>query len=308
MPCPFIRSFVIWRRSSLVLSLLYLLCACENPSIHDTPLAAITAAPKILGPGIISTTAFHESINAISKRQDTVYFSRADKGFGQSTLLLSSFANGNWETPDTLPFSGNHYDAGLNFSPDQTTAFFTSKRPPKEESLSRAWNIWRVQIKNQSWGTPEVLEYPINSDSSECCLSMNGQGDTYFASNRSGSWDIYYAQYSDESFTQVSKISDSLNTSAGEWPSYIDDAGAMLIFSSIRDTGLGGDDIYVSEKNSETWSAPKLLAAPINSSSYEDSPLLTPDGKVLLFSSWRETELSKGMSNIYVAAWPGLSQ
>lgn len=301
----YIKSFTISIPGSyLVLPILYLLFACQSQRTHNAPLADISEEPQILGPGVISTSAFHESVNAISEKQDTLYFSRADKGFERSTLFFSSFVNGKWETPDTLPFSGNHYDAGLSFTPNQTTAFFTSKRPPNKEGLSKAWNIWKVQLKNQSWGSPEVLDFPINSDSLECCLTMNDQGDAYFASNRSGSWDIYYSQYANESFAQVSKISDAINTTAGEWPSYIVDGGTMLLFSSIRKEGLGGDDLYLSHNNARAWSKPQLLAAPINSSSYEDSPLLSKDGQILLYSSWRETSFSKGMSNIYFAKSP----
>jgi len=304
MHFPFIRSFFISIRGNfLVLPSLCLLSSCQAPNTHHDPLAEMSLEPKILGQGIISTSEFHESINTISRTKDTLYFSRADKGFEQSTLLVSSFVDGKWDTPDTLPFSGDYYDAGLDFSPDQTIAFFTSKRAPNKKGLSKAWNIWKVQLKSHSWGKPEVLEFPINSDSLECCFTMNEQGEAYFASNRSGSWDIYYTKYTGQSFEKITKVSNIINTLAGEWPSYIDRTGNLLIFSSIRKEGLGGDDLYLSRKNARTWSELRLLAAPINSPSYEDSPLLTEDGQVLLFSSWRETSFSKGVSNIYFAKW-----
>ncbi len=295
-------------RAVLVSFFLGLLFACHRPETVQEPFTEIASAPQVLAPGVISSSNFHETINAIAEGNDTLYFSRSDQDFKQSTLFRSAFVDGKWEVPEQLAFSGEHYDAGLSFSPDGAWAFFTSKRLPEKEGLNKEWNIWKVPVQDQSWGSPEVLDFPINSDGQECCLTMNKQGMTYFASNRLGSWDIYYAQYIDGHFQSVTILSDSINSSAGEWPGYIDESGSTLILSSIRKQGLGGDDLYLGQLQAGKWSKAQLLPSPINSSSYEDSPLLSADGEVILFSSWRETDFSKGMSNIYVAGWPALSQ
>lgn len=295
-------------RKEMAVLLLGFLCACHTPETQRDPFAEISSAPQVLAPEVISSSNFHESINAISEGNDTLYFSRSDKDFKQSTLFRSSFVDGKWNQPEQLAFSGEHYDAGLSFSPDGAWAFFTSKRLPDKENLSKEWNIWRFPRQGHNWGTPEVVEFPINSDSLECCLTMNKQGDTYFASNRLGSWDIYHTKYIDGRFQPVAMLSDSVNSSAGEWPGYIDESRTFLVLSSIRKQGLGGDDLYVSQQRAGKWSKPLLLPSPINSPSYEDSPLLTANGEVLLFSSWRETGFSKRMSNIYVASWPLLSE
>lgn len=284
--------------------LLCLICSCQERPNGAKPFPSATSGPTVLAEGVISTAESHESINAISDHNDTLYFSRSDKSFLKSSLYFSSFVDGKWQAPAVLPFSGTYYDAGMAFSPDKSWAFFTSKRPHNSGELSKAWNIWRIQSKNNDWNSPEVLPYPINSDSLECCLTMNDQGDVFFASNRAGSWDIYEAKYANQHFDQVSKLSEAVNSPKGEWPSFINQQGTRLIFSSVRAEGLGGDDLYVSQKKGGAWSSPLLLPPPLNSTSYEDNPVLAYDEQTLLFSSWRETSFSSGISNIYYVDWP----
>ncbi len=61
--------------------------------------------------------------------------------------------------------------------------------------------------------------------------------------------------------------------------------GLSLYFSSDRD-GFGGLDIWVSQRPTQTaaWGTPQNLGATVNSSSIENMPALSPDGKTLFFS------------------------
>ena len=279
----------------ITLGSVILLLGCQQAG----PFKGEPSLPQIIGFGTVSTSDSHESISDIAENGRTIYFTRSDLNFQSAQLYQSEYIRGQWRNPELLPFGNSGYDAGLKHLESESLAFFTSKRNPNQPSLSTSWNIWKVQKINNSWGQPQVLPAPINSDSLECCLTVNPTGTMFFASNREGDWNIYTTVYAQGQFTTVQKVSNRINSAASEWPSYISQDGNLLLFSSIRKSGKGGDDIFYAKKRGSTWSQAVLFDSIVNTSSYEDSPVLTPDHKYLLFSSWKAVKTSGQVSNIY---------
>lgn len=276
--------------------LIFACCSSKADRDGENPFSEVSTTSTIIAKDRISTSQSHEALNFISMESRTIYFTRSDQAFESSTIFKSSFESGEWSPPEKLSFSNSGYDAGLAFDQEMEHAFFTSKRDPEIDSLSSDWNIWRVAKVDSGWDVPEVLPYPVNSSGMECCFTMNESGTVLFSSNRDGSWDIYEAKYSGASISNVNKLSKSINTENGEWPSHLNKTGDLLLFSSIRKTGFGGDDIYISRKVENKWQAPTILNSVINSSAFEDSPILSSDGKYLFYSSRKGTDVS----NIYV--------
>ena len=62
----------------------------------------------------------------------------------------------------------------------------------------------------------------------------------------------------------------------------LDYTGDKLYFTS-RKSGLGGFDIWESERNGNDWKAPSNLGSPLNSRENEASPVVTPDGERMYF-------------------------
>lgn len=58
--------------------------------------------------------------------------------------------------------------------------------------------------------------------------------------------------------------------------------GDLLLFTS-RKSGIGGFDLWYSERNGNDWSAPRNFGKPVNSTSHDGSPSLSPDGNELYF-------------------------
>ena len=65
--------------------------------------------------------------------------------------------------------------------------------------------------------------------------------------------------------------------------------GHELFLASIRDGGLGSFDIYrlTRQSISDPWSAPEHLDAPINTPDIDSQPVLSRDGRTLIFTSIR---------------------
>ena len=68
----------------------------------------------------------------------------------------------------------------------------------------------------------------------------------------------------------------------------------MILVITDHPAGLGGDDLFVVTRTGGGWSEPRPLPAPINSSEYEYGPTLSPDGRILYYTSHRD-----GSADVY---------
>jgi WD40-like Beta Propeller Repeat len=67
------------------------------------------------------------------------------------------------------------------------------------------------------------------------------------------------------------------------WGYTLGPEGRFLYFSTIKSPGLGGYDLWISERKGSGWTQPVNLAVPVNSRSNEACATLTPDQKKLYF-------------------------
>jgi len=72
-----------------------------------------------------------------------------------------------------------------------------------------------------------------------------------------------------------------LNSSASDYAPFIMPDGRTIYFSSSREGGYGGEDIYYSTLENGYWSSPKNLGPPINSRYNEGAMCLSPDGRTM---------------------------
>jgi len=77
----------------------------------------------------------------------------------------------------------------------------------------------------------------------------------------------------------------NINSEFWEGSCSISSDGRYLYFASERLGGLGGKDLYVSEKVNGDWGPAVNLGPEINTPYNEDAPFIHPDGITLFFSS-----------------------
>ena len=84
-------------------------------------------------------------------------------------------------------------------------------------------------------------------------------------------------------------IGSTVNSSAHDQAPSISADGLMLFFGSNRSGGSGGHDIWVSTRTTkdDPWTVPVNLGAKVNSSSIENGPCISVDGRTLFFHSNR---------------------
>jgi hypothetical protein len=160
---------------------------------------------------------------------------------------------------------------------------------------------------------PDVYgPYPVSvfntvSDEAYICFDLN-EDSAYFCSNRGGNnYDIYVSKkpgsvaldaWMGKPF-EASSLVDSINSPADEKCPFI--YKNIMIFTSNRDGGEGGYDLYYSIFRKGKWSSPVNLGKRINSPSDEFRPLVGvhPEftNKMIVFSSNRSGGL--GLFDLY---------
>jgi Tol biopolymer transport system component len=137
----------------------------------------------------------------------------------------------------------------------------------------------------------------LNSPSSDAQPFLQADGSAvYFSSNRTGNGDLYRASRDGVSFSTPALI-DELSTPDLESDPVVSPDGLTLMFRSDRAATLGGANIYIATRASESdrFSAPTLVAS-VNSDADEGPSWLSPDGCRLYLWSTRY-----GTSDLFVA-------
>jgi tetratricopeptide (TPR) repeat protein len=175
-------------------------------------------------------------------------------------ILLSSSVNSKFN------------DGPAYFSKGDQTLYITRNnikkgKPVLDAQGSVNLKIYSSSFKDNQWGMAEELK--INNDefsSAHASLSRDGQF-IYFSSNRSGGHggtDLYMAQRISGGWTEPVNLGPKVNTEGNEMFPFLSQDN-LLYFTSDGHAGLGGSDIFVSEKIGGNWQQPINLGAPINS-------------------------------------------
>lgn len=143
---------------------------------------------------------------------------------------------------------------------------------------------------NGRWTDPVnmIPELGVDGDCFPTCISRDGQELFLYRSDQFRG-DLYVTNYTNGHWTKIYKLNSNINTKYFESHACISPDGKTLYFTSNRNGGYGGLDIYKSTRISTTtddWGPAVNLGPAINSEYNEDSPFLTEDGKRMFFSSF----------------------
>lgn len=98
--------------------------------------------------------------------------------------------------------------------------------------------------------------------------------------------DFYISTYGRNGWEIAEDAGAPLNTSDNEGAQTLSADGREMYFTACnRKGGHGLCDIYYSNWNGKTWSAPRNIGPPVNTRYKETQPSLSPDGRILYFAS-----------------------
>lgn len=151
----------------------------------------------------------------------------------------------------------------------------------------------QISELSPKWTPVENIGWPINTRRYEAVINISPDGKRiyfYRSGNQQGKA-VYYSDFLDNhwGFPELLLNSPELINTFQETNIYcfaLTAAKDELFVISDRDGGVGGKDIYVSKKMSDsTWGALENLGEPINTQNDEVALSLSPDGNTMYFSS-----------------------
>lgn len=266
--------------------------------------------PMMMSRGFISTgmNELHGAVGVDGK--EFYYVVRHRENF--SVILETRFSDGFWIYPEVVSFSGKYLDTSPFVDPSGNYFYFASNRPRHETDGIANWNIWRCsRLDDDSWGKPELL--PFSSENrNEMSVSVDRDGTVYFHADygsetitvQRDAFDIFSTrQAGDGSWSEVETLGPAINTEAMEQTPAISPDGDCLVFSSQRQGGDGSSDLYVAFKNEQGWTEAEKLGRYINSGAHECCPAFTPNGELLLFSSFVKSKTPEEVNYAEIKKW-----
>ncbi|HQH41128.1 MAG TPA: OmpA family protein [Bacteroidales bacterium] len=147
--------------------------------------------------------------------------------------------------------------------------------------------IYMSRKINGKWSAPENITEQLQSDGDQypCFLTPDGT-QLFLTKEDQFNSDIYTSAFSKNQWNKSRPVGKTINSKFWESHASVTADGNHIYFASNRNGGLGGMDIYRSDKlPNGDWGPPVNLGPVINTSLNEDCPFITPDGKKLFFSS-----------------------
>lgn len=204
-------------------------------------------------------TKFHESTSCFSEDGNTMYFTRnnyTENKYGKSTagvnklkIYKTTKTDKGWSRAEELPFNNKEYScAHPALSKDGKFLYFASDMPG---TIGNS-DIWRVALIDdedsgeKTYGTPENIGRPVNTEGRESFPYISDSGHLYFASDGHpglGGLDIYVT-HPDEEEMVILSLGNPINSSSDDFAFIVNDSTKTGFFSSSRKSGMGSDDIY----------------------------------------------------------------
>lgn len=166
------------------------------------------------------------------------------KGSGKGDLYIAEKRKGKWQKPYKFEHNmPNSKESGACISADGRRLFFTSDRAGSQDIYMC------VRTPKGPWGQPKRLSTSVNSSQDEESPFIDAAGNwLYFASKghtTMGGYDIFRAALNlSDAVGAPQNLGSPLNTAGDELSFSIAPDGKFGYYSSSRQGGLGGQDIY----------------------------------------------------------------
>jgi tetratricopeptide (TPR) repeat protein len=148
-----------------------------------------------------------------------------------------------------------------------------------------------TKTADSTWSEPTGIT-SVNTNGNDAAIAISPDGQTMFTfSSNNDLGDLYVSTLNGTDWSKPERLNKNVNSEAWEGSCSMTADGRYLFFASERKGGLGGRDIYVSEKVNGDWGPAENLGPKINTAFDEDAPFIHPDGITLFFSSKGHTSI-----------------
>lgn len=178
-----------------------------------------------------------EKLAGISTDGQTIFFIRPDR---KGDIFSSEFREGRWSNPKPFPWNSPGQESSMSLSADGKILFFTSDRTGNKD-------IYWCKKAGNSWSKPQRCAANINTrlDEESPWLDADGRY-LYFSSEgheTMGGFDIFRVEWG-RTGADPENIGYPINSATDDLYYMLLPDQKTAFYSSARDGGFGGEDIY----------------------------------------------------------------
>lgn len=289
----------------------------ESKSIRERALfikKAVAAADtnRVESLGVRINGPYAEMYPSLSSDRQTLYFTRRLNGIDEDFYFAKPDSCGGWFTAKNMgkPTNTPNQEAAQIISADDHYLFFMRCENRSENGWAQGgcdiYMAYRVAV-DSPWSAGESFGATINTPGYEGMPSLAPDiRELYFVSDRPGGYgglDIWSSRFEFGLWQAPKNLGPGINTPGNETAPFICADNKTLYFASDGHMGMGGSDLFVVRKNTDsTWGATTNMGFPINSTFDETSIFITPNGVDALLASNRNN--SAGNFDIYQTTIP----
>lgn len=200
--------------------------------------------PKLLENKLESKN--NESVLLFSKDGNEIYLYNGKKNGGE--ILVSELKNDKWKSPKTLKgnISSKHKETTIALSPDEKEVIFVSN----QEGTIGGMDLFYSKLdEKEKWSEPINLGAAINTPFDEEGVYWHPNEDkVYFSSqghNSMGGFDVFVMERDvDKMWSNPENLGYPINTPNDDLFLKMDENNKQAYYSSIRQNGNGGLDLY----------------------------------------------------------------
>jgi outer membrane protein OmpA-like peptidoglycan-associated protein len=258
-----------------------------------------------LGPGVNTRGAEFRPI--ITADGLTLYFTRnRGEAAGGEDIYYSTMSRGTWQKADNVgpPISTPDHEMMLGISADNNKMTLMGNYPG---SFGHG-DIFYAERGKKCWSEVKHYPAPINTEyfDSDAMLPADGRTilfvsdrpgnvgtfkpkEALFHGDYAGNTDIYAYVESPDGEDQLINLGPTINTPYAEYAPFLHPDGRTLYFSSSGHYGLGGLDVFVATRLSDSswteWSEPVNLGKEINGPYNDWGFQITTDGNLAYYAT-----------------------
>nr|MDQ3049147.1 hypothetical protein [Bacteroidota bacterium] len=184
-------------------------------------------------------------------------------------------------------------------SSDESVMIFTYRGDQSTGGLQNAYNqpdpmgtyyedVFISYKENNTWSTAASIGSAINTNVHDAAIAISNDGQKFFVFKDDGTdgGDVYLSRLNGIDWSVPEKLKGDINSSYWEGSVSLSADEKTLYFSSERNGGLGGRDMYRATLQVDgSWGNVQNLGTTVNTAYDDDAPFIHPDGKTLMYSS-----------------------
>lgn len=225
--------------------------------------------------------------------RETLIFTAQNHSNRDENLYVALWKDNQWQQAKGIfeQINTSQNEGTASISADGRTLVFTSCGGRNSIGSCDLFISYR---EGNDWTKPVNMGQAINSGEWDSQPSLSADGRTlYFVSDRRGSIgkrDIWVStQDSTGQWKKAQNLGKNINTAEDDLSPFIHANGQTLFFSSEGLAGMGGLDLFMSQKQGNDWSVPQNLGYPINTQDDQVALFITADGQKGYYSLEQDT-------------------